>query len=316
MVNDTTRLLGLDGLAVDRVELRCLTGPPWSIWSPLMSRHDSVRTAVCGHSGSRSGRRPGRGICRWPAVRPGCGGANAAGTATRPPVRAGRSPSRCAQVPARARLTRRLRQAAGAAVADAGRTIVQAARDHDLSWPVVAAAFTAHAPRCCRPSPTRSTVLGIDEIRRGRPRWIFDEVTGSWTDDRRPVARRVLRSVRRTRAARPGRGPHHRAVIDWLRATPAARGVSRSSYVAIDMCTDVQGRRPRGPARTPSWSWTTSTSCNWPTGPSPRSAAASPSTHRGRRGRNRQPRMGAAQPADPLSSPHARPARRPLWSTT
>ena len=35
-----------------------------------------------------------------------------------------------AQVPARSRLTTRLRQAVGAAVADAGRTIVQSARDH------------------------------------------------------------------------------------------------------------------------------------------------------------------------------------------
>ena len=32
-------------------------------------------------------------------------------------------------------------------MADAGRTIVQAARDHGISWPVVADAFTAHASR-------------------------------------------------------------------------------------------------------------------------------------------------------------------------
>ncbi|MFE9658120.1 helix-turn-helix domain-containing protein [Micromonospora sp. NPDC006431] len=44
-------------------------------------------------------------------------------------------------VPPRKRLTTRLRAAAGAAVADQGRTVVQAARDHALSWPVVAAAF-------------------------------------------------------------------------------------------------------------------------------------------------------------------------------
>lgn len=85
------------------------------------------------------------------------------------------------EAPARARLTRRLRQAAGAAVADAGRTIVQAARDHSLSWPVVAAAFTAHARQVLPAEPDPVTVLGIDEVRRGKPRWIFDEVTGSWT---------------------------------------------------------------------------------------------------------------------------------------
>ena len=48
-------------------------------------------------------------------------------------------------VPPRKRLTQRLRASAGAAVADPGRTIVQAARDHEVSWPVVSAAFTDHS---------------------------------------------------------------------------------------------------------------------------------------------------------------------------
>jgi transposase len=73
------------------------------------------------------------------------------------------------EVPARARLTDRLRRAAGAAVADAGRTIVQSARDHGLSWPVVSAAFTARAGAVLPEQPEPAAVLGIDEIRRGRP---------------------------------------------------------------------------------------------------------------------------------------------------
>ena len=85
------------------------------------------------------------------------------------------------QVPARARLTTRLRQAAGAAVADGNRTIVQAARDHGLSWPVVQAAFTTHAGTVLPDEPEPVTVLGIDEVRRGKPSWSFDEVTQSWT---------------------------------------------------------------------------------------------------------------------------------------
>ncbi|MFI2652542.1 transposase family protein [Micromonospora fulviviridis] len=56
------------------------------------------------------------------------------------------------QVPARSRLTTRLRQAAGAAVADAGRTIVQAARDHCLSCP----AGRACSPRSRAAPPLRS----------------------------------------------------------------------------------------------------------------------------------------------------------------
>jgi transposase len=86
-----------------------------------------------------------------------------------------------AQVPARSRLTTRLRQAAGAAVADAGRTIVQAARDHGVSWPVVAEAFTVHATAVLPDEPELVAVLGIDEVRRGKPHWSWDEQAGSWT---------------------------------------------------------------------------------------------------------------------------------------
>jgi transposase len=84
------------------------------------------------------------------------------------------------QVPARARVTTRLRQAAGAAVTDGGRTIVQSARDHGLSWPVVAAAFTAHAATVLPAEPEPVAVLGIDETRRGRPVWRRDPDTGLW----------------------------------------------------------------------------------------------------------------------------------------
>jgi transposase len=77
------------------------------------------------------------------------------------------------QLPARARVTARLKTAAGQAVAVGGRTIAQAGRDYDLSWPVVAAAFTAQATALLAPEPEPEpvTVLGIDETRRGRPRF-------------------------------------------------------------------------------------------------------------------------------------------------
>ncbi|HEY0699686.1 MAG TPA: hypothetical protein VGD43_17950 [Micromonospora sp.] len=48
---------------------------------------------------------------------------------------------------------------------------MQAARDHGISWPVVAAAFAAHAGRVLPAEPEPVTVLGIDEVRRGKPRW-------------------------------------------------------------------------------------------------------------------------------------------------
>jgi hypothetical protein len=84
------------------------------------------------------------------------------------------------EVPARARLTGRLRRAAGAAVADGGRTIVQSARDHGLSWPVVSAAFTACAAEVLPDRPQPVAVLGIDEIRRGRPQWTWNTEQQRW----------------------------------------------------------------------------------------------------------------------------------------
>lgn len=73
-----------------------------------------------------------------------------------------------------------LRRGLSAPAADHGLTVVQAARDHDVSWPVVAAAFTGHAQTVLPARPEPVHVLGIDEVRRGRPRWAFDEAAGVW----------------------------------------------------------------------------------------------------------------------------------------
>ncbi|MFB6398656.1 ISL3 family transposase, partial [Polymorphospora sp. 2-325] len=134
------------------------------------------------------------------------------------------------------RLTSRLRQAAGAAVADAGRTIVQAARDHGISWPVVAAAFTAHAKRVLPAEPEPVAVLGIDEVRRGKPRWIWDTPAGSWTvtADRWHVGFCDLSGGQGLLAQVEGRTTA--AVTGWLTARPPAWR-ERVQAVAIDMCT-------------------------------------------------------------------------------
>ncbi|MGW2143533.1 transposase family protein [Nonomuraea bangladeshensis] len=84
------------------------------------------------------------------------------------------------QIPAQSRLTMRLRQAS-AAEGDGKRTVIQSARDHGLSWPIVSNAFTEHARRMLPAQPGPVTVLGIDEVRRGRPRWVLVEATGTWT---------------------------------------------------------------------------------------------------------------------------------------
>ena len=83
-----------------------------------------------------------------------------------------------AEIPAGARATGRLRRAAGNAVA-AGASVAAAVRQHGLSWPIVHTAFVAKADaELLEPLPVR--VLGIDETRRGRPRWRQDPDTGQW----------------------------------------------------------------------------------------------------------------------------------------
>ncbi|MDM4781352.1 MULTISPECIES: transposase family protein [unclassified Micromonospora] len=191
MVNDTTRLLGLDGLVVERVELDVEGVPVVDVSTGC------EQARCCPQCGQRAAR-----VKQWATTRPR--DLPVAGRPVRLRWRKRRwycptpaCPRRSfteqvAQVPARSRLTTRLRQAAGAAVADGGRTIVQAARDHGISWPIVAAAFTTHATAVLPAEPEPVAVLGIDEVRRGKPRWVWDEQAASWNHDRGPMARRLL----------------------------------------------------------------------------------------------------------------------------
>jgi len=140
------------------------------------------------------------------------------------------------EVPPRKRLTTRLRASAGAAVADRGRTIVQAARDHDMSWPVASAAFTTYAQQVLPAQPDPVQVLGIDEVRRGRARWVFDQSSGTWATavDRWHVGFVDLSGGQGLLGQVEARTAQ--AVIDWLtQRDPSWRDQVR--YVAIDMCT-------------------------------------------------------------------------------
>ena len=76
------------------------------------------------------------------------------------------------EVPPRARTTRRLRAQIGSAIGDAARSVSEVAAAHRVSWPTAHRAFIEHAEaRLVEPEPVR--VLGIDETRRGRPRWEY-----------------------------------------------------------------------------------------------------------------------------------------------
>jgi transposase len=83
-------------------------------------------------------------------------------------------------VPPRCRVTGRLRDHVGWLVAEGGRTVAQAARECGLSWPVAHQAFAGSADPVLGQPPAPVAHLGIDEHRRGRPRWRADAETGEY----------------------------------------------------------------------------------------------------------------------------------------
>jgi transposase len=135
------------------------------------------------------------------------------------------------QVPARARTTGRLRTEIGAAIGDAARSVAEVATSYAVSWPTAHRAFVAHADALLvEPKPTR--VLGIDETRRGRPRWTRCEQTRRWVRidpwDTGFVDLAGSQGLLGQREGRTGA-----AVIDWLRErTPEFRDAVE--FVAID----------------------------------------------------------------------------------
>lgn len=140
------------------------------------------------------------------------------------------------QVPPRCRLTARLREQAGAEIADRGITPAEAARHAGVSWPVAHDAFTAAADPVLDETPTLAEHLGIDEHRRGRPRWRADEQTGEYQllADRWHTCFFDLSGGQGLLGQAGGRTADDAAY--WLaQATPAWRDAVR--VVAIDMCS-------------------------------------------------------------------------------
>jgi transposase len=235
---DTTLLLGLDGLAVTKV-VAAGDGPQDGPVVHLSTADERARCCPqCGVGAVRikewvttrprdlpvAGRRC---ALRWRKRRWCCDQVSCPRQTFTEQVR---------QIPARSRLTTRLRQATGAAVGDGGRTVIQSARDHGVSWPIVSAAFTEHARRVLPAQPAPVAVLGIDEIRRGRPRWVLEETTGMWTTvvDRWHVGFVDLSGRQGLLGQVEGRTIA--AVTGWLDQREAAWR-AQVAFVAIDMCT-------------------------------------------------------------------------------
>jgi transposase len=141
-----------------------------------------------------------------------------------------------AQVPPRCRVTARLREHAAGLVADGGRTVAQAARECGLSWPVVHEAFARQVDPVLGQPPSLAAQLGIDEHRRGRPRWRIDEVTGEYVllADRWHTCFFDLSGDQGLLGQVEGRTADDAAY--WLaQAAPAWRDAVQ--VVAIDMCS-------------------------------------------------------------------------------
>jgi transposase len=163
--------LGLEGLAVERV---VRSGVGVKIVQLVTDDPDAARCPACAVV-STSGKD-------WVLTRPRdlpCGGefAQVQWRKRRWRCRVGTCPrqsftEQVAQVPAGMRTTTRLRAALAVAVED-GRDQSEVAAAHGVSWPTVQRAVVAHGMvELVEPAPV--TVLGMDETRFGRPRWLPD----------------------------------------------------------------------------------------------------------------------------------------------
>jgi hypothetical protein len=169
--DDASRLLGLAGLAVEGV---VITSAGVTIVQLVTEDPDAARCPVC-RQVSTSGKD-------WVLTRPRdlpCGGQFVSMLWRK---RRWRCRTECCprqtfteqvdQVPAGMRTTTRLRTALAVAVED-GRDQVEVAASYRVSWPTVQRAVVAYgALELVEPEPVR--VLGMDETRFGRPRWLPD----------------------------------------------------------------------------------------------------------------------------------------------
>ncbi|WP_043262654.1 ISL3 family transposase [Streptomyces sp. CT34] len=234
MDNDTTLLLDLDGLAVARVErledgtrrVHLITAdeqaracPECGVFATRVkgSATTRPRDLPYGESGLEFRWHKRRWWCR----EPGC------------PRRS--FTEQIPQLPAGPRITMRLRGAAGRRIRDAASTVLQAARDLHLSWPTVMDAFRAAAHEVTQ-APPQVKVLGIDETRRGRPRWEQDPATGKWMLTRDRWHTGFVDALGAGGLLGQVEGRTVADVLAWLATTPLAWRNS-IEYVAIDMST-------------------------------------------------------------------------------
>ena len=135
------------------------------------------------------------------------------------------------QVPPRRRTTSRLRTQIAREIGDAARSVVEVADGAEVSWPTAHAAFVAHAETVLGdPAPVR--VLGIDETRRGKPRWTRDTDSGRWvrTDPGTPAS--SIWAAIRACSDKSRDAPARRSVNGWSEQSQEFR--ASITHVVID----------------------------------------------------------------------------------
>lgn len=216
MEHGTTLLLGLVGVAVERVELlgddtrRVHVGtadetaaacPTCGVFSTSVKGYVTTRPKDLPYGEAPVQLRWHKR--RWRCREPHC-------------FRSSFTES-ISEVPPGGRTTGRLRRALADAV-EANRCVDEVAGWYEVSWPTVQRAVDARAAqRLGEPAPT--PVLGIDETRFGRPRWLRDERTGRWRlSDPWETGFVDLATGQGLLGQVPGRTSA--CVLDWLAARP------------------------------------------------------------------------------------------------
>jgi transposase len=230
-----TRLFALDGVQVAEVDAEA--GGGRTVWVVTAA----PQVAACPGCGTVSGRVKGYVTTRPADLRCGQGQIGVVWVKRRLECREPSCPRKTftesvAQVPPRCRVTARLREHAAGLVADGGRTVAQAARECGLSWPVVHQAFARQVDPVLEQPLQLAAHLGIDEHRRGRPRWRIDEGSGEYVllADRWHTCFFDLSGEQGLLGQVEGRTADDAAY--WLaQAAPAWRDAVQ--VVAIDMCS-------------------------------------------------------------------------------
>ena len=178
MDQSTTVLFGLPGVRVDRVSTDDVGVRLVELFT------DDERAAACPSCGVVSTSVKGHAVTRPKDVPYGDAPITLQWNKTRWRCREdycqrGSFTESIGELPPRSRLTGRLGRAMGWAIGDAARSVSEVAGSHGVSWPTAHRRFVALAEQTLsEPDPVR--VLGIDETRRGRPRWDRCEITGTW----------------------------------------------------------------------------------------------------------------------------------------